>query len=173
MSLLAATVAAAAISGSLELHTQIVRDHFLQIFLVARGSTPVLVTPRTTLGCYIEVELQDPSGAGIGHLGPRASCPTPRESEFRLVGNSTDFGSELFGVEIDILASGRVRLVSADGEVGELDSGREYLLVVTYHNDDATFLTARSKSKLHRRYGQFSVPVVNLRSEPISFRRRT
>jgi len=170
MSFLAAAVAAATLAGSLELRAAIVEGRYLQVDLVARGPIPVLLTPRTSLGCYVEVEIQDPSGQKVGWFGPRASCPTPVQSEYQLLWSRSDMGSQLFGVEIDILAPGRVRLVSEDGEVGDLDPSRQYRLVVTYHNHDSTFLTARTKRDLHRRYGDFSAPVVELRSAPISFR---
>ena len=173
MSLLAVTMAAVTLAGSLDLQTQVVRGRFLQVLLVAQGSTPVLVTPRTTLGCYVEVEIQDSSGQRVGHFGPRASCSIPDQSEYVLFWNSADFGSQLFGVEIDILAPGRIRLANLDGEVGDLDPARDYRLVITYQNDDVRFLNKLTKRGLRRRYGQFSAPVVKLRSGPISFRRPT
>ena len=170
MYLVAATVAAATLAGSVNLRALIVRDHFLQVVIVTEASVPVLLTPRTSLGCYIEVEIQDPNGQKVGWFGPRATCATPSLSEYVMLWNQLDMGAQLFGVEIDVSTPGRVRLVSADGEAGKLDPGREYRLVVTHHNDDAKLLTSRGKRNLRRRYGEFLAPVIDLRSEPIPFR---
>jgi hypothetical protein len=169
--LLAAAVAIATVTEPLEMRVEVTRGQYLQVLLVSRGPTPVLITPRTSLGAYIEVEIQDSDGRRVGHFGPRSSDPTPDQSEYRMLRSDADFGAQLFGVEIDILATGRVRLVNLGGEVGELNHGQEYWLVVTYHNDDNRLLKSTTKQSLQRKYGQFTAPVVNLRSERIAFRR--
>jgi hypothetical protein len=170
MSALAGTILAATLASSLGLHVQVAKGRYLQVVLVPQGPAPVLITPRTTLGCYVEVEILDATGQYIGRFGPMATCSIPEQSEFRLFWNDRDFGAQLFGVELDIFAPGRIRLASLGGEVGDLDPERDYQLVVTYHNDDARYLSTQTRRALQRRYGKIWAGAVNLRSEPLAFR---
>ena len=143
MSLLLILAATATLTPPLELRADIVRDRFLRVELVARVPDRVLITPRTVLGCYIEVAISDSTGQYLGWFGPRASCATPKPTEFQAL--ETGENSELFGVEIDILAPERVRFRDQGGEVGRLEPNREYRLVVTYHNTDNKSLDAIAK----------------------------
>jgi hypothetical protein len=166
---------AAAVAAPLEMRVDIAQSRFLRVELVARGSKRVLVTPRTTLGCYIEVAVWDSTGNYIGWFGPRANCPTPAPADFQMLGTGTADvadadGAALFGVEIDILVPERVRFRDDGGEVGKLQPGHEYRLVVTYHNNDAETLDVKAKQTFERKYGPFVAPRVLLTSGSIPFR---
>ena len=162
---------AAILANSLELRAQMIGGHVLQVLLIPHGRVPVMMTTRTFLGCYIEVQVQDAQGIIIGHIGPRATCTTPSLPEFqRLIPDDAGLplGGQVFGAEFDLLSPGRVRLES-DEMVG-LVPGQDYRLVVLYHNYDEKFLGAKRKSALKRRYGNFWSSAIELTSEPISFR---
>ena len=165
LALLAATLA-----SSIELKAQIVGGHVLQVLLVPHGSVPVVMTTRTFLGCYIEVQVQDAQGSVIGHIGQMAQCPPPPFSEFRVLATDDSgmpSGSDVFGVEFDLLARGRVRLDRE--EPWDMVPGQDYRFVVFYHNYDVRLLNPKRKGILRRRYGNFWSSPIELTSPPISF----
>ena len=163
-------LAATLLAGPLELRARLVGESVLEVLVVTHGSAPVLVTPRTTLGCYLEVEVQDSTGAVVGHFGPRANCPTPSEGDFRILVGDVDAGAQLFGVDLDVLAPGRLRL-NAGSEEAEWEAGREYRFVVSYHNEDARILSAKRRTALRRSSPELIIPIVDLRSQPVTFRK--
>jgi len=163
---------AATLAGSLEMRTQIVRDHCLQVLLVPHGRLPVVMVPSVILGCYVSVDVLDESGVLIGHLGPRATCKTPALSEYRALradDTAGPNGSDIFGAEFDLLAPDRVRL-GVDGELGALKPGLHYQFVVNYHNDETNRLGPRERASLRARHGEFWSSAFELKSRPTPFR---
>ena len=161
---------AAIAASSLELRAEIVEGHTLRVLLVPRGPIPIVTTARTTLGCYIEVDVQDAEGVLIGHLGPRATCATPRLAEFRSLrpdDSSFPDGAQVFGTEFDLLAPERVRIGLDESA---LLPGREYRLIVKYHNDDAKVIGSKGKKVLQDRYGKFWLSTFILESRPVPFK---
>jgi hypothetical protein len=162
-----AALLAASLATPVEVRTGVVDGRFLQVLVIARGQTPVVLVPRTILGCYIEVDIQDTQGISIGHFGPRAQCTAPGSSDYAVFRPG-----ELFGVQLDILGPETVRLVSAElDNVAQLEKGREYRFVVTYHNDENRSLSAQTKRSLQKQWGAVVAPVVNITANPVSFRR--
>lgn len=160
---------AAIAASSLELRAEIVDGHTLRVLLVPQGPVPIVTTARTTLGCYVEVDVQDPEGVLIGYLGPRATCAIPQLSEFRSFrpdDSSSSEGAEILGTEFDLLAPERVRI---GPDENALQSRREYRFIVKYHNDDATVIGAKGKTVLQKRFGRFWLSTFRLESKPISF----
>jgi hypothetical protein len=162
---------ALALAGSFEVRAQLVRGHFLQVLIVSHGSLPVLVTPHAILGTYLEVEIQDAAGLYLGHLGPLSTCPGPIESDFQVFSSDETTGSPVFGTELDLSMKDRFRLIAANGdETYDLEPGREYRLVVTYHNEDGRWLDARNRRILERRHPGVATPVLMLRAKPVPYR---
>ena len=157
-------------ASSLELRAEVVDGHFLQVLLVPHGSVPIVTTGRMTLGCYLEIDVVDTSGNRIGHIGPMASCPPPRFSEFRAFRPDDPRepgGADVVGARFDLLAAERVRV--GPHEQGLLP-GQEYRFVARYHADDASILSERQKGILRGRYGAFWSGDIELESAPVIFR---
>jgi len=164
-----AILALAGAPEAFELRAEVVRGHILQIQVVARGSSPVLVVPRARLGCEVQVEVLDVAGVLIGHLGPRAQCPPPGAADFQAFVATEELGTPLFGTELDLSTAHRFRIGEAEEDVV---LGRDYRLVVAYESGDADTLAPEVKSALHHRHPGVPTPVLRLRSEPIPYRRK-
>jgi|SRR5687767_356332 len=123
-------------------------NRYLEVKVVGRSAVPVLVTRRTHLGPYLEVEVTDLETGRTGWLGPRATATTPDVCEFYALRVN-----EVYGVRLDLLRPDILRF--PDGSEIPFQKGRSYEVVVRFRDfEGRESLSREARRKLLQRVGQ-------------------
>ena len=150
----------AAVTPPVSVDAALVEDRFLDIRILGQSDVPLLVTRRTFLGPYVNVEVKSVDGQRIGYLGPRATVTVPNVCEFSLLQKD-----EFFGRRIDLRAPWVVSLVG--GGQAPLADGQRYELTVTYEDPEAVHLSKQARSELSRKWHKFAELSGEVQAKPI------
>lgn len=127
----------------------------LVIRVLGRSMIPVLLTFRTTVGVYFDVDIRDEKGTRIKYLGPTVMSSKPELWDLHLLTEGEFFGS----------------LVSLRSDHGfMLEPGKKYTCVVTYVDRDTKWALSKSQAARIRKLRPFIELEQRVKSPPVSLR---